>query len=550
MKHFFRKIGVQVSVLVLMVLAVYENSLTNSFLLDDHIDLWGPSGVVHKSFKDILLHPQGNFYRPLGPLFYRLCYLFSGHNPLGYHIANLCLFVIIVLLFYWIILLLSNDRRLAFFASLLFGLHPFQGMLVNYTVASALSTYVLFLQLACACLILFLKNGRRVYYGVSLLCFGLAMLAHEISLMFPVYACLLLYFWQQASLKKLFRWSAPYFLLAAAFLFFRWQIHHIQSSPQGLSLFLKYPGVYGTALANLVFWYVSKLVLPHQVLFLWAYDFPFGSVGLQQGSRMPWDVTVSFQSVAWAFVVIGGIGLIGYFMRRARRPLWTFSLGLFIAGLFPSLYVCFNYFPLVNPMIEPHWFYFSSTGFFILFAGGLLHLKTKVPFNVWGLILMVIIAGYFVSARLHNSRWRDQPTYCHYWIALNPHNNTPFRGIAYQAVERGAYARAVDFFRKSLRVSPDINARMLSAYGYALYGTGEQERALGYLRQAAAMDPQYALSHYYLGRIYLRQQRLRESRRAFSTAMRLNPHQPEYRRYVAFLQKLISAKERTPMNEK
>jgi len=67
---------------------------------------------------------------------------------LGYHLLNLALFGVIVVLFFELIGRWTNNTSIAFWASLLYAVHPINSMLVNYITASVISTHVIALQLS------------------------------------------------------------------------------------------------------------------------------------------------------------------------------------------------------------------------------------------------------------------------------------------------------------------------------------------------------------------------------------------------------------------
>jgi len=119
-----QKTWFHIFMIVLIVSIGYSNSIHNDFLMDDYVDLFSPEGAAYKSLGTIFLKPQGDIYRPFTHFFCWVAYNLFGTNPAGYHLANLCLFMLISTLFYSIVRVLTNNKSLAFLTSILFCLHP------------------------------------------------------------------------------------------------------------------------------------------------------------------------------------------------------------------------------------------------------------------------------------------------------------------------------------------------------------------------------------------------------------------------------------------
>ncbi|MDD5026734.1 MAG: tetratricopeptide repeat protein [Candidatus Peribacteraceae bacterium] len=110
------------------VLAVYAASLSNGFVnWDDGILVYGNPIItdfsldaVRKAFTTF----DPELYVPFTLLSYQLEHLLFGLNPFVYHFDNLLLHLLNTLLAFWLLLKLTGRREVAFFAALLFGVHP------------------------------------------------------------------------------------------------------------------------------------------------------------------------------------------------------------------------------------------------------------------------------------------------------------------------------------------------------------------------------------------------------------------------------------------
>ena len=149
---------------------IYSNTLTASFQFDDKLNI-----VDNLFIRDIrnLWPPAGA--RWFGLLTFSLNYLAGGHNPLGYHLVNICIHILTALSVYLFVLLTFrtpyfNGRKegvipddwFAFACALLFVAHPIQTQAVTYIVQrfASLATLLFMLSLDCYILArLFRGNG-------------------------------------------------------------------------------------------------------------------------------------------------------------------------------------------------------------------------------------------------------------------------------------------------------------------------------------------------------------------------------------------------------
>ena len=120
------------ALLVLLVVAVFGNTLLNQFVYDDKVFVVNNQFI--KEFKHI---PQfftdarsfsGDrdfmIYRPLATLSLFLDHWFWNLKPLGYQITNVILHAANVTLVYWLALALAATPVTALLAAAFFAIHP------------------------------------------------------------------------------------------------------------------------------------------------------------------------------------------------------------------------------------------------------------------------------------------------------------------------------------------------------------------------------------------------------------------------------------------
>jgi len=511
-------------ILLLACFLGYANSLTNQFMLDDHIVLFGPKGVIHRSFIGLFTDYQVDYYRPFAHIYLWLCSkLFGEGNPQLYHLANLVLFAGIVYLFYLIVFFLTDHRRLACLTALLYALHPINGMLVNYITANVIASSVICLQLSFLFLILSLKKTHfKTYYALSLLLFFTSLFTHELSLIFPGYVFCVAFFIFKKKAKQIFYLVAPYLLLSIAYFIFRLNYFSLPSGvPAGIYIAITKPGIYGAAISDLIFWYFSKLLFPLEILFLW---------------------TAKITNQYAMFTIVSNIlffCLTVFFLFYLRKKaLKIFSLSVMILGLLPVALVSFHYYPFVNPVIEPHWFYFSSMGFFLFVAAGFDDIRTRFSRKVWLILVIVLLGSYGILLQDNNTKWRNQETYCRYWLRLNDLNLTPYYGLGSALIEKGDYEGGLKILKSGIDKTGIFNALVLTEIGHGEFQRHNFIAAHYAFNQVLKLDPNFPGVHFRLSQMFLKQGRMDEAKMAIQRALVLYPTSKEYRSWQSKLSQM------------
>ena len=183
------------AVIFCFTILAYSNIFQNQFILDDfdYIVDW-PLIQDWKNFPTFFLGyipPPGQegIYSPLKTFFHALNYHLFGLNPSGYHIVSILIHGLGILCVYKISALLTNNQRLAFVASLIFGLHPVQVEAITYMTASVDMIGIVFL---FASFFYFIKSVNaktfsNTGYSVSIMLAVAAIFTHELAISLPVF---------------------------------------------------------------------------------------------------------------------------------------------------------------------------------------------------------------------------------------------------------------------------------------------------------------------------------------------------------------------------
>ena len=492
------RISVAAILFVACVLS-YANSLRNQFLLDDYYVLFGDWGVEKlTSLSSLFTTVRAGFFRPVGYAFLRLFYLMFHSNAVWYHSANLLLFFIICMLFFVMTDMLFGNRRLSFLTALLYAIHPINGMLVNYVTASVISIFIVSAQLSFIFFLKFLEERKRILYVVSLFFFILSLLSHESSMMLPIYLCCTVYFLKHSQIKKDMIRILPYLFIIFGYLVYRLNLHDARPIGTLFQLSLTFVG-YVSTIAQLISWYISKLVIPREMLFIW--DIPVAGKNL----------------IGWTLGFLSACALAGFliFRRWRQEKLKAFSLAFFVAGFLPVGLASFVYTDFTKTaMIEPHWFYFSSVGFFILVAGFILEIRQYIDRRIWIVGFGALSFLLLLLTWQHNKLWRDEETYCAHWMSINPYNVTAKLNRAF------AYIGKND---KGLEKSQYENCLRVAYLGGTYNIIGRTEEAKQYYRLALEMNPDCTMAYYGLGILYFNNREYLESEEALLKAIDLDP---------------------------
>ncbi len=419
-------------------LLVFYNSLNNKFLMDDYYFLNNP---VFSSSKFILLQwdPHGlpvqltHYYRPMAHIVLDLCYDIFKANHWQYHLLNIFLFAFAASLIYVLVRKLSGDNNLAFLTSLIYLIHPINGILVNY-----ISANVFVLQVICilsSVLLLYASLERKndlALYCLSLLLSFLSLFWHENGIMTPFYLFSVILIFRKEPNKTKLIYMVPYFLIIIFYSFFRvFFIHLDEPILKEIGLFHMNIWGYGANLFHALSWYVMQLFCPLGIVMQWT------APALRE------------------HIFLGDLGLVMsillfylLFIIFAKERICQLALTWALIGFAPACLAVFMQ-PKEGVLIEPHWFIFSSIGLFILAAK--IFLKIIGHMKRAGLLFLFIMILIWVSdSYAYNQLWSDQKSYALFWSQQASGTKLSYFYLAYALQREGAYKESENNYWKAL----------------------------------------------------------------------------------------------------
>jgi hypothetical protein len=536
---------VHVACLVVLVLAVYSNTLNAPFQLDEEFHLVGNPLV--KDFR-YFVHPsdgrwavmQYNLFvnRYVAFLTFALNYRVHGFSVVGYHIVNIVVHVANSILVYLLVLLsfrtpfLVNSllkrqsQYVALFSSALFAVHPLQTEAVTYVMQRFASLVAFFYLLSLVAYIqsrllggadspspLPRKEGARgrvssgarfIFYAISLLSAILAMKTKENAFTLPLIIALYEFCFfspsPRVSLSPRIRAPISPRLLYLVPLLLTLLVIPLTHMSEGGSPQLD-PGLYcrNTSKSEYLFTQFRVLITYLRLLFLPVnqslyYDYPLFE------SFFDPRVMLSFLFLSLLF----GSGI--YLFWKGGKPVKPGSngneeftapdpgplrfVGFGILWFFITISVESSVIPLWLLICE-YRAYLPSVGVSICVVTGAFMIRGRMRSLRAGqiiLVLLVLATGALsVATFLRNEVWGDRIRLWEDTVKKSPQNPDPHikLGTVYQASNMPA--KAVEQFLIAISLRPDY-AGTHSEMGLIYYRMGQMDKALKELTTALSIN--------------------------------------------------------------
>ena len=193
----------------LWLFPMLNNEFTN---WDDHLYVTENPLIPGPDWEGIFTTNVVHNYHPLTMLSFVLNFQVSGFDPWSYLLLNLLLHLAnTALVFYFIWLLSGNNKWVAMFTALLFGIHPMHIESVAWIAERKDVLYSFFFLLSLIQYWYYLQKGKKLNYWYSFIFFILSLLSKPAAIVLPV-VLLLLDYWKGRQLN--------YKLLTEKLLFF------------------------------------------------------------------------------------------------------------------------------------------------------------------------------------------------------------------------------------------------------------------------------------------------------------------------------------------
>jgi tetratricopeptide (TPR) repeat protein len=433
---------------------------------------------------------------------------FSFHlfNILIHALAGIFIFLVIRRLLEWAGAEKSTRTPFAAFGALLFLLHPLQSESVAYISGRSDALCGLF---GCAAFaVLLYRPSPAIAWARVLpvvLLFATAVLSKEQAVVLPALFVLTDIWWNPDSPWRavLANWKLYVVLAlgaAAGVALFWWMItgqgtHG--SAGFGMKDFSWYQYLFTQFRA--IFAYLFNFLLPIHLTADW--DFPISHGILEHGSILGLAALLALAAVAWRY--------------RRRFPLAGYGYFVFLVLLSPTSSIL----PIQDPIADRR-MYFPILGLILIAIDLLRRLKVEPKVLATGAAALLLAAALATHARAQV--WSDPILLWQDTARKSPNKVRAHFQLAFAYFEQGRNDLAVAEFQKTAELQPP-SADLLLDWGLAYDALHQPVLALAKLRQSAALDstPQVYTQ---IAKVYAEQQQWAEALDALSVAEKLDPN--------------------------
>jgi Tfp pilus assembly protein PilF len=459
----------------LLVTLVYLPSFSGGFILDDHDLIENnpyirePHSVIsYFSQEDGIVQSENRpdehtgYYRPLANLTYRLDYMLWGMKPQGFRATNLVLHVLTSFLLYSFIVLLAHDRQTAFWASLLYAVHPVNTEAVSWVSGRNNILVTLFFLSSLYFYIKRWEGAGNLSFMASVLFCVLAILSKEFGLL--ILPCIFLYHRFLTKRKGRVRDEIisylPFLLLGIGYFVLRKMVTGgwlTPSEPGNL-----WERIY--FFPYLIAWNLKLIFFPYN-LHNFIVHYPSDYVN--------WQVLAGFLCVA----------LLSLFVWKMwKNRLVTFSVLSFHVALFPILNIVHT---SAVTLVSMRWLYVP-----MIFVSLGVTQAIKKPMKINPMFTMSILCSIILylgtySYVLNRCLWKDEASFFRQEV-VRFDNFFHAGGMAEHLLDKKDFVNAERYFQIAAKKYPRVSKNYIN-YSALLLNTNRPQAALSLLNEAKSL---------------------------------------------------------------
>ena len=543
---------------------IYSNTLEMPFHFDDYTRIeTNPyiriSELTYESLLKSAFNEKSSKSRPLGNITFALNYYFHQYDLKGYHIVNIVIHILTGIFLYFFILTILNlpslkskytsPNLIAFFAALLWLVHPLQTQSVTYIVQRLNSLSAMFYVLSFW---FYLKGRIAVRRKTSWLWFVNATLAWIFALgckqtaaMLPFLIFIFEWYFFQDRKSDWLKRNLVYVLIILV-LFGLVSFLYIGADPvKRLSSIGDYSHKEFTILQRaltqprVVIYYLSLIFFPHPARLNLDYDFP-----LSYSLINPVTTLISLG-------LIMGLLIFAVYLSRKER-LISFCILWFLGNLviessvipvaiifehrnyLPSMFVCLILVILAYRFVQLEWLRLVIFSIIVIILSFWTYQRNQVWENDITLWSDVVEKSpnkarphFNLGTALAKSD-RIEDAIPHYLKALeiNPNKAQFYVNLGDAMEKQGKPDKAFEHYKTALTLKPNL-AEAHNNMGALLAKKGRTDEAIGFYINAIEIKPYYAVAHFNLGGLLVEQGKVDQGISHYFKAINLQPDYPE-----------------------
>lgn len=503
----------------------FANGLNHPFMIDDHDffnemsrdprNLW-MNFVPDKTAKFHLEGPATEvYYRPLALVVPKFLHWFFGGKAFPMHLVNLLLFITAAWLLARFIWFVSGNAWFGLMTALFMLVHPLNGIVVNFKTAGIFALQLIFM-ISAARIVLNDKVSVAQAFKASALFIG-AFFCHESAFILPLCLTALSVVVRRQSLPQAFKQSACLWITAGLYFLLRlkWASLHT-------NLFGKLSHYDMNILEHFASWFCTQ----------WWYAAKFFA---PEGIVISVIVPIVRQNVfLW---ILGGCAVWGLLIRAAvftftLRPWICLGIIWYLLGM--VMLAVGSLFQEEGFLVEPHWFIFSSIGFYMALADAVLWAAEGKLRRIVYAAAGFLVAAWMLWGWSYNSLWNTERGYCFYWLKQN--NFQPINlYIARSYFAEGKLDEAARHYEMALTSRyPDY--LMYGNLGSIALLQGKLDLAEQYLQRALKIEPRAKTVFNSLAIVYVRKGQWDKAEEYFKRSIEANPYDKTAQRNLRMLE--------------
>jgi protein O-mannosyl-transferase len=485
------------TVIILLSLIIYANTLWNGFVYDDMGEIVNNQWV--KQFNSII--EPCHRYRITETSTFYLNYKLGGPAPSGFHLTNLLFHILVSVSVYFLAWVLLKKPLPAFFVGAIFATHPVHTEAVSIISNRQELLTMLFLLLA---LILYVKvreaesvgKTRRprtwIFFGLSLIFYFLATAAKEVAIILPVLLFLFDFYFlgnSKLGIRNSLKWYIPYLIMAGLFVLFsitgpRWHFRYpglnVVSLGHSLSAGRSYASILITQLRGFSE-YLRLLFYPNQL----SADYYF-----------PIYQSIIKPNIIFAlFLLVSSLVLTIILFKRNR--IISFGLAWFLINLLPVANILPKTF-----FVAERYLYIPSFGFCLAIGFLFWQMINRKSLRIPGVILFsLVIMFYSVRTMVRNSDLKSEQTLWSKTLIVNPMSVPGHANLGAVLLNSGRFEESIKESKKAIALNPSY-VKPYYNLGIALMKSECYQGAINNLQIAVRLEPASVENHTALGATY------------------------------------------------
>ncbi len=520
-----------VAIIVVAAFIAYLPSLNGGFIWDDN-PLLANNLIIKASdgLYRIWCTTKTIDYWPVTNTSFWIEWRLWGMNSTGYHVTNLILHTLEALLIWVILRKLSIPG--AFFAALIFAVHPVNVESVAWIAQRKSLLAMLFFLLSILCYLTHFsvscndnaQGSRRTpcagpahgvsglltgrWYWLSLAAFVLAMLSKGSVAVLPVLLLGIVWWLRPLTRRDLVR-IAPFFLVAGVLAGV-----NVWFQTRGTGYVIRSADFTERLLGagSVVWFYLYKALLPLGLVFVYP----------------RWHIQA--ENVLWwlpLIAVLAVTAILWCYRKRWSRPL-MFAWGFFCVALAPVMGFTDVYY-MKYTLVADHYQHVALIGVIALAAAGWSrwHQQAQGPARWTARATAVAAAGVLTLFTCQQSMlYRGEITLFQATLGKNPDCWLAHTNLGLTLFDAGRLPEAIEHFHQALRLEPN-DAKVHNNLAVALAQAGRAQEAIEHYQQALHINPNYPEAHNNLGALLADKGRTEEAIEHYRQALRFKPNYPE-----------------------